>query len=67
MKQLLCLEKETRIQFEDLLQVEVLSREGEEEQTRFYSSLMVHLRKVSNMLGSRGGMSKFSQKNPFLR
>lgn len=28
---------------------------------------MVHLKNVSGILGSRGGMSKFSQKNPYLR
>ncbi len=40
---------------------------GEVEQTRFYTSLMVHLRHVSTILGSQGGMSKFSQRSPYER
>jgi hypothetical protein len=66
MKRLLCLDKNERVKFEDLLQVEELSGGGEE-QTKFYSSLMVHLKNVSGILGSHGGMSKFELKNPFHR
>lgn len=58
LKRLLCLDKNDRIKFEGLLEVEQLGR-GEEEKTKFYSSLMIHLKNISGILGSRGGMSKF--------
>jgi hypothetical protein len=46
------------MKFEDL-HIEELLCQKEEEQTKFYSSLMCHLKNVSGMMNSKGGMNNF--------
>lgn len=40
---------------------------NDEEQSKFYSSLLIHLRNMSGIMGSKNGIANFQSTNPFIR
>lgn len=40
---------------------------NDEEQSKFYSSLLIHLRNMSGIMGSKNGIANLQSTNPFIR